>query len=160
MLIHHIMVVTGTLMGIYAVGYSAGGVCNVAAFCEVSAIFLNYRSMWSKEQMNDPAPTVNQLCFFFSYFIFRVIMFPWCWYMLLLPALYTYHLDTIPIHKKIIGSISISIYFVVILLNFYWFGLILKGLKRMMQEKGIIAKKAGEKEDDRLNFGLEDSKEK
>jgi hypothetical protein len=58
MIIHHVMVVTGVWMGLYG-GFAAAGVSNCACFCEVSAIFLNYRSMWSKKEMNDPIPTVN-----------------------------------------------------------------------------------------------------
>lgn len=55
---HHILVVIGVFMGLYG-GFAAAGVSNVACLCEISNIFLNYRSMWSKEEQNDPIPTIN-----------------------------------------------------------------------------------------------------
>jgi hypothetical protein len=48
-------------------------------------------------------------------------------------------------------------YIVVVFLNFYWFMLILKGLKKLLQEQGILAKSdKPEKEDKTLDFGLDD----
>ena len=42
-------------------------------------------------------------------------------------------------------------------MNFYWFMLILKGLKKLLQEQGILAKSdKPEKEDKTLDFGLDD----
>jgi hypothetical protein len=157
MIIHHIMVVSGVWMGLYG-GFAAAGVSNCACFCEVSAIFLNYRSMWSKKEMNDPLPTVNQLCFFFSYFIFRILLFPWCVWMLIISASWTFHLESVSLVRKICTTTSILMYIVVVFLNFYWFMLILKGLKKLLQEQGILKKVENEKEDDRLNFGLDDDK--
>lgn len=55
---HHVMVVIGVWLGMYG-GFAAPAISNCACFCEVSAIFLNYRSMWSKKEMNDPIPTLN-----------------------------------------------------------------------------------------------------
>ena len=131
MLWHHVIVVTGCWLGMYG-GFAAPGVSNCACFCEVSAIFLNYRSMWSKEEMNDPIPTLNQLCFFFSYFIFRILLFPWCVAMLIVSAKWTFHLESMALSRKISASVAIGLYFIVIILNFYWFLLILKGLKKLL----------------------------
>jgi hypothetical protein len=50
------------------------------------------------------------------------------------------------------------LYLIVVVLNFYWFLLILKGLKRLLQEQGILKKGENDKDDDRLNFGMDDSK--
>lgn len=79
--------------------------------------------------------------------------------MLIVSAKWTFHLETMPFSRKFSASLAIAMYFVVIILNFYWFLLILKGLKRLLQEQGILAKNDNEKEDERLNFGLEDGKE-
>ena len=133
MLWHHIMVVIGVFLGMIG-GYGCPGVANMACLCEVSAIFLNYRSMWTKEEMNDPIPTLNQLAFFFSYFIFRILLFPWCVSMLILIALWTFHLESMTLIRKVCASTAILMYFLVIALNFYWFGLILKGVKKLLQE--------------------------
>ena len=155
MVIHHVMVIIGVWMGLYG-GFAAAGVSNVACFCEVSAIFLNYRSMWTKDQQNDPIPTINQLCFFVSYFIFRILLFPWCVPMLIISASWSFQLEDVSIIRKFCTTMSILMYIVVIFLNFFWFFLILKGVKKLLQEQGILSKNPNEKEDDRLNFGVED----
>lgn len=150
------MVIPGVFIGIWA-GFAAPGVGNIACFCEISAIFLNYRSMWSKDEMNDTLPSINNVCFFLTYFIFRVLMFPWCWYCLILNALWTWHLQSWD--RRIGGTLSIMLYFLVIVLNFYWFALVCKGLKRMLQEKGVFKKNEKEVEDERLNFGFDEKKQ-
>ena len=154
MLIHHQMVISGCLIGIWA-GFAAPSVGNLACFCEISAIFLNYRSMWSKEEMNDPLPSLNNIVFFFCYLIFRVILFPFCLYCLVINCLWTWHIQSWD--RRIGGLISMLPYFLVIILNFYWFGLIIKGLKRMLVEKGIIKKKqTGLMTDEEYNFGFDE----
>ena len=157
LLAHHKMVIPGVFVGIWG-GYGIPGVSNLACLCEVSAIFLNYRSMWSKEEMNDTLPSINQLAFFFAYLIFRVFMFPYCWYLLYINARWTWHLITWDRKMGII--VSMTLYLVVIVLNFYWFGLILKGLRRMMEEKGVIKKKSDKDavDDELYMFGVEEKK--
>jgi hypothetical protein len=49
---------------------------------------------------------------------------------------------------------------VVIVMNFYWFYLILKGLKRLLQEQGVLKKPAKFDDDSQYNFGVEDTKKK
>lgn len=155
MVIHHVMVVTGVWMGLYG-GFAAAGVSNVACFCEVSAIFLNYRSMWSKSEQNDPIPTVNQLCFFFSYFFCRILLFPWCVTMLIISASWSFHLEDVSFIRKFCTTMSILMYIVVVFLNFFWFFLILKGVRKLLQEQGILKKNPNEKDDSRLDFALDD----
>jgi hypothetical protein len=150
------MVIPGVLIGIWA-GFAAPGVSNLACLCEISAIFLNYRSMWSKDEMNDTLPVINNTVFFFSYFIFRVILFPFCWYCLILNTMWTWHIQTWD--RRIGGVISIILYVLVILLNFFWFGLIIKGMHRMLQEKGVLKKKGGPTVDDeKFMFGFDEKK--
>ena len=67
-------------------------------------------------------------------------------------------MESVSLVRKICTSLSIIMYIVVVFLNFYWFMLILKGLKKLLQEQGILKKGANEKDDERLNFGLDDGK--
>lgn len=46
--IHHIIGTSGLFVGVMA-GYGAPGIANLSVLCEISTIFLNYRSMFSKE---------------------------------------------------------------------------------------------------------------
>jgi hypothetical protein len=156
LLAHHQMVIPGCLIGIWA-GFAAPGVSNVACFCEISAIFLNYRSMWGKEEMNDNLPAINNTVFFLCYLVFRVIMFPLCFYCLIKNEQWSWHLQTWD--RKIGGVISIVLYALVIILNFYWFALIIKGMKKMLQEKGVLAKKNGVSiNEEALMFGFDETK--
>lgn len=154
---HHIMVVIGCLTGLYG-GYATPGVSNIACLCEISAIFLNYRGMWTKDEMNDCLPTINQLCFFFAYLIFRIFLFPFCVYLLILSLSYTWHIA--PMDRKLCSLFAVSLYQVVIVMNFYWFYLILKGLKRLLQEQGVLKRPVKFAEDEQYNFGVEDTKKK
>jgi hypothetical protein len=150
------MVIPGVFVGIWA-GFAAPSVGNLACFCEISAIFLNYRSMWSKEEMNDTLPSINNTVFFLAYFVFRVIMFPFCFYCLCINCLWTWHVQTWD--RRIGGLISLVLYILVIILNFYWFALIIKGMKRMLQEKGILSKGTkDEVDDEKYNFGFDEKK--
>ena len=156
LLAHHQMVIPGVFIGIWA-GFAAVGTSNLACLCEISAIFLNYRSMWNKEEMNDTLPSINNTVFFLCYLVFRVIMFPFCWYCLILNTMWTWHIQTWD--RRIGGAISIFLYFLVIILNFYWFGLIIKGMIRMLQEKGVLKKKDQDVvEDERYMFGFDEKK--
>ena len=56
---HHIIVIPGLLFGLYA-GFAVPLTTNIACACEISAIFMNYRSMWTKEETNEQVvPMVN-----------------------------------------------------------------------------------------------------
>jgi len=50
-----------------------------------------------------------------------------------------------------------SMYVVVIIMNFFWFSLILKGLKRLLQEKGFLAMPKGQKVDETYLIGMGDA---
>jgi hypothetical protein len=47
---HHIVGVVG-LFTAMVTGYSFPGIANLALLCEISTFFLNYRSMYSKEEL-------------------------------------------------------------------------------------------------------------
>ena len=80
---HHIIGTTGLFVGVIA-GYGAPGTANLTVLSEISTIFLNYRSMFNKEEMNALLPQINQVCFFITYTIFRMLMFPYGTYLMIL----------------------------------------------------------------------------
>lgn len=49
---------------------------HVAMTCELSQIFLNIRNVMGKESTG-LIPLVNNLLFFVTYTVFRIILFPW-----------------------------------------------------------------------------------
>ena len=56
--IHHIMAFSGFTISLFS-GYGLPGVSTCSLLCEISAIFLNYREMFGKENMNSPLNQVN-----------------------------------------------------------------------------------------------------
>jgi len=129
MIWHHYLVILGIFCGLYG-GFTTVLVSNLGSLCEVSAIFLNYRSFFTKEEMNDPIPTINQTCFFFAYTIFRVLLFPYCFYEMFRGYFWTRHLMSVD--REIAYIICLIFYALVMVLNAFWYGLILKGLKKML----------------------------
>lgn len=79
MIIHHFMAVGGFTATIFA-GFSLPGVSVASLLCETSSVFLNYKDMFSKETRNSALAEINQLAFFFTYNIFRMVLFPVCIY--------------------------------------------------------------------------------
>jgi len=58
MIWHHYLVLFGIACGLHG-GYATILVANLASLCEISAIFLNYRSFFTKEEQNLPIPSLN-----------------------------------------------------------------------------------------------------
>jgi len=105
---------------------------------EISSLFLNYKEMFSKESRNTPIAQANQLAFFFTFLIFRVVLFAILTYKCFQMLLLTVHLVS---WIRIVTMVPMLLLAVAgVILNMYWFRLILKGLKRLMQERGILAK--------------------
>lgn len=82
-LFHHVIGTTGLFVGVMA-GYGAAGIANLSVLTEISTIFLNYRSMFSKNELNNLIPMVNQVLFFITYTIFRMFLFPYGTYMMIM----------------------------------------------------------------------------
>jgi len=76
--------------------------------------------------------------------------------MLIISASWTFHLEDVSFIRKFCTTMSILMYIVVVFLNFFWFFLILKGVRKLLQEQGILKKNPNEKEDSRLDFALDE----
>jgi len=72
---HHIV---GGIVLICALntGYSMGALATCSLVCEISSVFLNYRSIFIERKIKNTAAFVNQVFFFFSFMITRIIMLP------------------------------------------------------------------------------------
>ena len=134
-LAHHIIGTSGLFCGLYT-GYGIPAVANVALTCELSTFFLNYRSMYSKDRLNDTVPLINQIMFFISFTIIRVFLFPIFSMMLFIQAYMTWdQLDGI---KKVTATITVTFFWAMLALNLYWYSLIVKGLKKLLIANGVL----------------------
>ena len=80
--------------------------------------------------MNETVPLINQITFFFTYTIFRMFLFPYLAYSQFLMTLYTWEsLDTFRRGCQLATFIFFTL---ILLLNYYWYMLILKGLKKLI----------------------------
>ena len=126
---HHIIGLSGFFCCMYA-GYGLPSVGNAALLCEISTLFLNYRSMYSKEELNSTMPMINQILFFITFTVIRVFIFPFFAFMLFINAYMAW--DKFDFTRKIAATITVMQFIAMILLNLYWFTLILKGIKKLL----------------------------
>ena len=137
-LIHHCLVVPGLLLGLVA-GFGVPVTTNIALFSEISCVFMNYRAMWTTKETNEQIiPMVNQILFLITYFLLRVVLYPYCFGNLVFISSHIFHLEEVALWRKVCLTLSMSGYVPIIFMNFYWFSLILRGLKRLLQEKGFL----------------------
>lgn len=134
---HHILAFTG-FVGALVNGYSFPGISTLSMSCEISSIFLNYRDMF-KDSRNSALGSINQVCFLLSYTVFRMIPFPFCVMRCFVQMMTTTHIVESPV-RKIMHVINFIQAFLILLLNCYWYRLILIGLYKMLQENGICPK--------------------
>ena len=138
-LIHHIIGTSGMLIGVLA-GYGTAGIANLTVLSEMSTIFLNYRSMYTKEQLSDLVPQINQITFFVLYTVFRMILYPYGIYVLVKMQYYSWDYNT-QMRRQFL-FITIFEYVAMFALNIYWYKLILVGLLKMF---GVIESKSKKK---------------
>lgn len=81
MLWHHIFGVGSILLGNIG-GYGQCGLSALLLLVEVSTVFLNYRSMYNKDEIGQSVPQALQILFFIFYTIFRMMLMPYGIYKL------------------------------------------------------------------------------
>lgn len=111
-------------------GYAYPGICNMFLIAEVSSIFLNYNDMFSKKNRGSTLAFVNKMCFFVAYTITRVISWPYFQYLIIWNFFYIW--SEIGFFRKISIVVGWIQSMAVLVLNFYWYYLILKKLVRMI----------------------------
>lgn len=149
MIAHHVMAFGG-FTGCMLAGYSLPGISVASLLCETSSIFLNYKDMFSKETRDSALAEINQLTFFVTYNIFRMALFPYLIYGTAYDTYTTWNYrGNFQKGLAIYCNIQCTC---VYLLNVYWYALIIKGLKRMLQGKGILAKASKEEFDELAQY--------
>jgi hypothetical protein len=81
MLWHHWFGILAILLGNVG-GYGQTGIICLLLLVEVSTVFLNYRSMYTKDEIGQPIPQLLQLLFFIFYTIFRMMLMPYGIYLI------------------------------------------------------------------------------
>ena len=132
---HHIIGTSGLFCGLYT-GFGIPTIANCAMFCELSTIFLNYRSMYTKEELNSTVPLINQIMFFITFTVIRIMIFPILSAMLAITAYMTW--DQLDGVKKVTATITVVFFWIMLALNLYWYSLIIKGLRKLLIANGIL----------------------
>lgn len=112
-------------------GYAYPGICNLFLIAEVSSIFLNYNDMFSKENRNSSMATINKVTFFIFYTVTRIFSWPYYQYLIIWNFFYIWSL--VGVFRKICIVVGWIQSMGVLLLNVYWYYLILKKLVRMIK---------------------------
>ena len=112
-------------------GYAYPGICNLFLIAEVSSIFLNYNDMFSKENRNSSLSLINRILFFVTYTVTRV--FSWPYYMYLIIWNFFYIWNVIGVVRKVCIVVGWVQSMMVLVLNLYWYWLILKKLIKMIK---------------------------
>ena len=119
---HHIFAMVVLLCALYT-GYSMGTLTTATLVCEFSSVFLNYRSIFIERKIKTTIAFANQVVFFFTFFFTRIIMLP------ILQYLTFYSLSNIwqdlDSSRKTSGVVLCIFSTLMMLLNFYWFSLII-----------------------------------
>jgi hypothetical protein len=129
-LFHHIIGVFGIFLALFT-GYGYCGTSSVIFLCEISTFFMNYRSMYSKEELGLPVPMFNQVLFFITFTAFRMVLFPYLTYLIVVSLTTAWsYLDT---PRKISGVISAMIFMAICILQIIWYRLIIKGVIKLLK---------------------------
>ena len=129
MLWHHFFGISSILLGNVG-GYGQCGLIALLLLVEVSTVFLNYRSMYAKDEVGQPIPQLLQMLFFIFYTVFRMLLMPYGIFLIHKnEGLVFHHLTTT---RKWCAYIAIFQYVMLYLMNVYWYLLILKGIGKML----------------------------
>lgn len=135
MLWHHFFGVSSIVLGNIG-GFALCGIIALLLLVEVSTVFLNYRSMYNKNEFGQAVPQLLQMLFFIFFTVFRMMLMPYGIYLLWRNYQMVFaHLNTI---RTVIAFIAILQFICLYLMNVYWYFLILKGMGKML---GLIGKK-------------------
>lgn len=125
---HHIVLIVGFTSALIA-GFYGPGTAACALFCETSSIFYCINELIAGKKYNR-LELANQLCFFICYTLFRIVLFPYVFYLCIkYTIIFLPHLSVIRVLCIIIAVVN---FFLVTVLNFYWYTIILKKLYKLI----------------------------
>lgn len=134
---HHIVAIMGFTMSIFS-GYGMPMCSTASMISEVSGYWLNYKDMFSKESRNTPIGQFVQIMFFITYTFFRLIPLGFLQMRVVYIALVTTH--RLHWFRQFCNVVCCINAVFILFINIYWYGLILKGLKRLLEEQGVLKK--------------------
>lgn len=132
---HHLILISGFVAGLIA-GYGYPGNMCCVMLSEISSIFLNIKEMFPKDCRTTCLGQTNQLAFFLTFTVFRMITFPFLVMRCGIIMVTTFHVVS-PIRKFFLVFAFVQA-LNILFLNLFWYVLVLKGLKRGLQELGLI----------------------
>ena len=115
---HHIMATISTLTGLLA-GYGLAGIANMLLMMEFSTVALNYRNLYEKEEYGDTIPQILQAMVFFKFFLFRVLLMPYAYYLLIRMIILVW--NDMPAWRQAMTVLAAILFGSLALLNYWWF---------------------------------------
>ena len=103
---------------------------NLTFLAEISTLFLNYRSMYTKQELNEPMGQFVSIMFFITYTIFRMVNWPFIIYLLIKTV--SMNWVVFSVYEKFWSWFLIILFGSLYILNIYWYALILKGLFKLI----------------------------
>ena len=108
-------------------GYGAAGIGNLTLICEISSIFLNYRSLlFSKDSAEGFIPLLNRFLFFLTYSIFRMGLLPYGTFKMFKNIYYVW--DRMSTVACCFYIFMLSEYIMIFILNIFWYRLVIRGV--------------------------------
>jgi len=108
-------------------GFGAPGIGNLTLICEISSIFLNYRTLlFSRDDAEGYIPLLNRFLFFLTYTIFRMCIFPYGTYKMFVNIYYAW--DLMSLTARAMYIFMLSEYILMFLLNIFWYRLVIRGV--------------------------------
>lgn len=138
MIAHHVLAIVALVVALLS-GYDMIGVAAGFMMCEISSVFLTFKSMTNEKNRNSPLAVLNQITFLITYTMFRIIFFPALGLHIIPGTIAVW--DVLPGWRKAFTIISYLLGFTVLVLNIFWYVLIIKGVYKMMLALGFCGGK-------------------
>lgn len=136
---HHILAICALCIALLS-GYDMVGVAAGFMLCEISSIFLSFKLMTDEKDRNTPLSVANQVTFLVTYTFFRILFFPGLGLHIIPGTIAVW--DSLPTWRKAFTILSYLLGFLVLVLNVFWYVLILRGVYKMMVSLGMIKKES------------------
>lgn len=127
---HHTLTSIIIMIGLFA-GEGYPKLVIVCLLCEISGVFMHLREIKGKHTWRGLGYTINAICFFFSFTLVRIVMFP----MIInsnirMVSLYDFETHS-TFHKFAFWLIFVS-FISIYLLNLFWYYLILRTVQKIL----------------------------
>jgi len=140
MIVHHIVALSGIVFTLI-MGYGAILILNLNMLCELSNFFLSLRSMYKKEELNTLSGRIVGICFAFTFFTHRMILWPYVYYLMLKSV--SMHWVVYPTYAKVASVLFLIEFLILFSIQVSWWLLIWKSIRKLLDNFG----KKGEKSD-------------